>query len=45
MNEPASDVIAARAHSAGTLTSPLVWSVAAHLAIVAAVWLARPTGP
>jgi protein TonB len=40
MNEPASDVIVARAHSGGTLTSPLVWSVAAHVAIVAAIWLA-----
>jgi hypothetical protein len=38
MNEPASDVIAARAHAGGTLTSPLVWSVAAHVAIVAAIW-------
>ena len=40
MNEAASDVIAARARSAGTLMPPLVWSVAAHLVIVAAIWLA-----
>jgi TonB family protein len=40
MNEPASDVIAARARTARTLASPLVWSVAAHVAIVAVIWLA-----
>jgi len=40
MNEAASDVIAARARSAGTLTSPLVCSAAVHVLIVAAIWLA-----
>ena len=40
MNEPASAVIAARARGQGTLTPMLVWSVAAHIAIVAAIWLA-----
>ena len=40
MNEPASDVIAARARTAGTLASPLLWSVAAHMAIIALIWLA-----
>jgi len=45
MNEPASDVIAARARTAGTLASPLVWSVAAHVAIVALIWLAPARRP
>ena len=40
MNEPASDVIAARAQAQGTLMPTLVWSIAAHAAIVAAIWLA-----
>jgi protein TonB len=40
MNEPASDVIAARARGQGPLMPSLVWSVAAHAAIVAAIWLA-----
>ena len=40
MNEPASDVIAARARAQGTLMPTLAWSVAAHVAIVAAIWLA-----
>ena len=40
MNEPASDVIAARARAQGTLMPTLAWSVAAHIAIVAAIWLA-----
>ena len=45
MNEAASDVIAARARSAGTLTSPLAWSVAAHAVIVVAIWLAPVRRP
>jgi len=45
MNEPASDVISARARTAGTLASPLVWSVAAHVAIVALIWLAPARTP
>jgi len=40
MNEPASDVIAARRGAEVTLTPTLVWSVAAHVALVAAIWLA-----
>jgi TonB family protein len=40
MNEPASDVIAARARAQATLKPTLVWSVAGHLAIIAAIWLA-----
>ena len=40
MNEPASDVIAARARTQSTLKPTLVWSVAGHVAIVAAIWLA-----
>jgi periplasmic protein TonB len=40
MTEGASDVIAARARSVGTLASPLMWSVAAHVVVVAAIWLA-----
>ncbi|HET9270965.1 MAG TPA: cell envelope integrity protein TolA [Vicinamibacterales bacterium] len=40
MNEPASDVIAARRGAQATLTPTLVWSVAAHVALVAAIWLA-----
>jgi TonB family protein len=40
MNEPASDVIAARARAQATLKPTLVWSLAGHLAIVAAIWLA-----
>jgi TonB family protein len=40
MNDPASDVIAARGRGQGTLRPPLVWSLAAHAAIVAAIWLA-----
>jgi TonB family protein len=40
MNEPASDVIAARARAQSTLMPTLVWSVAGHVAIVAAIWLA-----
>ena len=45
MNEPASDVIAARARAQGTLMPTLVWSVAGHLAIVAAIWLAPARSP
>jgi TonB family protein len=40
MNEPASDIIAARARVQPTLTPTLAWSIAGHLAIVAAIWLA-----
>jgi TonB family protein len=40
MNEPASDVIAARARAQSPLMPTLVWSVAGHVAIVAAIWLA-----
>lgn len=40
MNEPASDVIAARARGQATLMPTLAWSVGAHLAIVAVIWLA-----
>jgi protein TonB len=40
MNEPASDVIAARARTQGTLMPTLAWSVAGHIAIVAVIWLA-----
>ena len=40
MNEPASDIIAARARAQGTLMPTLAWSVAGHVAIVAAIWLA-----
>ena len=40
MNEPASDVIAARRDAPVTLTPTLVWSLAAHVALVAAIWLA-----
>ena len=40
MNEPASDVIAARRGAQVTLTPTLVWSLAAHVALVAAIWLA-----
>jgi TonB family protein len=39
MNEPATDVIAARARAHGTLTPMVAWSVAGHVAIVAAIWL------
>jgi protein TonB len=40
MNEPVSEVIAARARVPGTLASPIVWSVAAHAAVIAALVLA-----
>src|SRR6185369_4845520 len=40
MIEPASEVIAARAGGQGTLMPTLAWSVAGHLAIIAAIWLA-----
>ena len=40
MNEPASDVIVTRARAQGTLMPMLAWSVAGHVAIVAAIWLA-----
>jgi TonB family protein len=40
MIEPASEIIAARARSQGTLTPTLAWSVAGHLAVIAAIWLA-----
>ena len=40
MNEPASDVIAARSRAQVTLTPTLVWSVLGHVAILAAIWLA-----
>ena len=40
MNEPASDVIAARARAQATLKPTLVWSLAGHVAILAAIWLA-----
>jgi TonB family protein len=40
MNEPASDIIAARARGEATLMPTLAWSVGAHLAIVALIWLA-----
>jgi TonB family protein len=40
MNEPASDVIAARRGAQVTLTPTLVWSVLGHVAILAAIWLA-----
>jgi TonB family protein len=43
MNEPASDVIAARARAQGTLMPMVAWSVLGHAAIVAAIWLA-PAG-
>jgi TonB family protein len=39
MNESASDVIAARARAQATLTPTLAWSLAGHLAIIAAIWL------
>ena len=45
MNEPASDVIAARARVHGTLMPTLVWSIAGHAAIVAAIWLAPARSP
>jgi TonB family protein len=40
MNESATDIIAARARAQATLTPTLVWSLAGHVAIVAAIWLA-----
>lgn len=40
MNEPASDVIAARSRAQVTLTPTLVWSLLGHAAILAAIWLA-----
>jgi TonB family protein len=40
MNEPASDLIAARARAQGALTPMLAWSIAGHVAIAAAIWLA-----
>jgi len=40
MNESVSDLIAARARYQATLASPLVWSVAAHACVVAAIFLA-----
>lgn len=40
MNEPASEIIAARARVQPTLTPTLAWSIAGHLAIVVAIWLA-----
>jgi TonB family protein len=40
MNEPASDIIAARSRAQSTLAPTLVWSVAGHVAIVAAIWFA-----
>ena len=40
MNEPSSDVIAARARAQGTLMPTLAWSVAGHIVVVAAIWLA-----
>jgi TonB family protein len=40
MNEPASEVIAARARVHGTLASPIAWSVAAHAAVIAALVVA-----
>jgi TonB family protein len=45
MNEPASDTIAARSRAQGTLMPTLVWSVAGHVAIVAAIWLAPARTP
>lgn len=45
MNEPASDVIAARARAQSALMPTLVWSVAGHVAIVAAIWLAPTRSP
>ena len=43
MNEPASDVIVARARAHDTLMPTLAWSVAAHAVVVAAIWLAPDT--
>ena len=43
MNEPASDVIVARARAHDTLMPTLAWSVAAHALVVAAIWLAPDT--
>lgn len=40
MNEPASDVIAARSRDQVALTPTLVWSLLGHVAVVAAIWLA-----
>jgi len=40
MNEPASDIIAARSRVHVTLTPTLVWSLLGHVAILAAIWLA-----
>jgi TonB family protein len=40
VNEPVSEVLVARARGQGTLTSPLMWSVAAHVLVVAALMLA-----
>jgi protein TonB len=45
MNEPASDVIASRARAQSPLMPTLVWSVAGHVAIVAAIWLAPAGAP
>jgi len=45
MNESASDVIAARARAQDTLMLSLAWSVAAHVVIVAAIWLAPSHSP
>jgi TonB family protein len=39
MSESVSDVIAARARAETTLVSPLGWSVAAHVCLIAVVWL------
>lgn len=40
MNEPASDVIAARRGAQVTLTPTLAWSLLGHVVILAAIWLA-----
>jgi TonB family protein len=40
MHEPASDIIAARARAQATLMPTLAWSVGAHVALVALIWLA-----
>ena len=45
MNEPASDIIASRARAQSPLMPTLVWSVAGHVAIVAAIWLAPARTP
>jgi len=45
MNEPASDVIASRARAHGTMMPTLAWSIAGHVAVVAAIWLTPTRSP